>query len=623
MKRKKIAILTLHLNFGGVEKASIDLANLLSNDYEVEIINMYDTKPAFEINEKVKVITLSKLYPNKEEFKKSIKSKNPFKIFKEGFKSLKILYMRSHLMKKFLIKNKYDIIISSRYLYTKVINSKKIKGFKIAVEHRHHNNDKKYINAIKKCTTNIDCLVSVSKELNNFYSKVISTKTKYIPNFLDYDILDKNYKKEKLIITVGRLSKEKGHVDLIKVFNEIHKELPDYKLVLAGDGVERKRIEEEIDNYNLKDFIILTGFIDKKRLNEYYKKTKISLVTSFEESFGLMAIEAGSFKVPVITFSTATGVVEIMNGNSIVIEDRNIKKMASKCIELLKDKERYLEIANLSFENSKLFSSTNVKNMWIDLIERGRNMTTNKEIYNRIYGKSTLEFYNKIDKEILNYKKKFIITVNPEFMMMKNKDDEVNKMLSDKSIELIPDGILIVKTAKYYNIPIKERITGCDLTKHLLEFANENKRSVYLFGSSKEVMKRMVELIKKEYKGIKLLGYVDGYVKDKKLVFKDIIEKKADINIIALGMPLQEKLIYEHIDQAKNGIFVGVGGSFDVISGMKKRAPKLFIKLNLEWFYRIVTEPKRLKRFYNYNVKYLKYIKKDARESKDENKISN
>lgn len=76
-------------------------------------------------------------------------------------------------------------------------------------------------------------------------------------------------------------------------------------------------------------------------------------------------------------------------------------------------------------------------------------------------------------------------------------------------------------------------------------------------------------------------------------MFEKIAKEKPDIVLVALGIPLQEKLIYKHLDQFNKGIFVGVGGSFDVISGHKKRAPKIFIKLNLEWLYRILKEPKR------------------------------
>ena len=75
--------------------------------------------------------------------------------------------------------------------------------------------------------------------------------------------------------------------------------------------------------------------------------------------------------------------------------------------------------------------------------------------------------------------------------------------------------------------------------------------------------------------------------------------------LVALGIPQQELLIYNNLNNFNKGIFIGVGGSFDVLSGTKKRAPKLFIKLKLEWLYRIVCEPKRLKRFFRYNVKFL------------------
>ena len=91
---------------------------------------------------------------------------------------------------------------------------------------------------------------------------------------------------------------------------------------------------------------------------------------------------------------------------------------------------------------------------------------------------------------------------------------------------------------------------------------------------------------------------------------KDIVKKKPDICMVALGIPYQEKLISKYFDKVNKGIYIGVGGSFDVMSGTKKRAPKIFIKLNLEWLYRIMTEPKRLKRFWNSNVKFMFKIKK-------------
>ena len=99
-------------------------------------------------------------------------------------------------------------------------------------------------------------------------------------------------------------------------------------------------------------------------------------------------------------------------------------------------------------------------------------------------------------------------------------------------------------------------------------------------------------------------------MQDKDKVFREISKLNPDIILVALGIPIQEKLIYKHLNEFNKGIFVGVGGSFDVISGHKKRAPKIFVKLNLEWLYRIICEPKRIKRFYNNNVKFLLKVRK-------------
>ena len=96
----------------------------------------------------------------------------------------------------------------------------------------------------------------------------------------------------------------------------------------------------------------------------------------------------------------------------------------------------------------------------------------------------------------------------------------------------------------------------------------------------------------------------NGYVEDKNKVFETIEELEPDIILVALGMPVQEKLIYESLDKFNKGIFVGVGGSFDVLSGTKKRAPEFFIKHNLEWLYRIAKEPSRIRRFYDNNIKF-------------------
>lgn len=233
-----------------------------------------------------------------------------------------------------------------------------------------------------------------------------------------------------------------------------------------------------------------------------------------------------------------------------------------------------------------------------------------RKLFDKLYKKSAQSFYEILSDNLKNNKKTFVVTANPETFMISEKNEDVRKMLLDKETVMVPDGIGVLKAGKKIGYNIEERITGIDIANELLKFGNEQKKSIYLFGSKQEVIDSMKIVIKEQYPNLKLVGTSNGYVTDKDKVFDEIVKLEPDIVLVALGIPLQEMLIYKHLNKFKKGIFVGVGGSFDVMSGMKKRAPKIFIKLNLEWLYRIMKEPKRLKRFYNSNVKFILEIRK-------------
>ncbi|MBR5322870.1 MAG: WecB/TagA/CpsF family glycosyltransferase [Clostridia bacterium] len=232
-----------------------------------------------------------------------------------------------------------------------------------------------------------------------------------------------------------------------------------------------------------------------------------------------------------------------------------------------------------------------------------------KQYLKKIYGGSQEEYYSVLKKDLICGTRKFIITVNPEILIMSEKDNQISTMLLDQNASLIPDGIAVVKACKTLNIPITEKIAGVEIAEFLLKEADNQNKSLYLFGASNEVIELLVKKIAVCYPNAKLLGYSNGYVQDKEKVFDEIASLSPDICMVALGVPTQEKLIYKHLDRFEKGVFIGVGGSFDVISGAKSRAPQFFLKHNLEWLYRIMKEPKRLKRFYDNNIKFLFKIK--------------
>ncbi len=234
-----------------------------------------------------------------------------------------------------------------------------------------------------------------------------------------------------------------------------------------------------------------------------------------------------------------------------------------------------------------------------------------KKFLKKLYKNDKKSYFEILKKDLKNKNKKFIVTVNPETLMIAEKDLELKEILEDDNVSFVSDGIGVVKAAKMIGVDVKERIPGVEIAEKLFEFANESKKSLYLFGAKQEVLNNLKEKIEKIYPNIKLLGMTNGYVENKDEEFQKIIKKEPDIVLVALGIPAQEKLIYKYFKDFKKGIFVGVGGSFDVLSETKKRAPQIFIKTNTEWLYRILKEPKRIKRFWNNNVKFIFKIRKE------------
>lgn len=230
--------------------------------------------------------------------------------------------------------------------------------------------------------------------------------------------------------------------------------------------------------------------------------------------------------------------------------------------------------------------------------------------FNKLYQGSQKEFHALVKKNLFENKRMFVVTANPEAFIHGSKNPEIASLLLDDATTVIADGIGIVKGAKKLGIPMEERIPGVELAEALLAYGSEGKKSIFFLGAKKEVLSALTALVAKKYPDLNVVGEVDGYVPDKDAVFETIKELKPDIVLVALGIPSQELLIYRHLKDFEKGIFVGVGGSFDVISGTKQRAPKFFIDHNLEWLYRIAKEPKRIKRFYENNVKFLLKLKK-------------
>ncbi|MGN1330301.1 MAG: glycosyltransferase [Clostridia bacterium] len=370
---KKITILSLHLDVGGAENAISSISNILAKENEVEIISTYkiNEKPAFHIDDRVKIkYLLEDLKPNREKFRNAIKSFDVLKILKEGFYSLKVLYFRKKKMKEAIKECDSDIIISTRLLYNKWLGKYgKDDSIKIAQEHNHHNGNIKIIRKTINSLKNIDYFMPVSQELADFYSDALKeTKTKcvYIPHSLDIYPDKTSDLDRKNLVSVGRLSPEKGFLDLIDVFKGIHDLDNDVKLYIAGDGPQKAAVEERIRELELEESVILLGFVSKKELEKIYLNSSVYVMTSFTESFGLVLIEAESYGIPSVVFDSAQGAKEIIeNGkNGYLISNRNKNLMIKKVLDLLYDNDLKKSMGVYARKNSEKYKVENIEKIW-------------------------------------------------------------------------------------------------------------------------------------------------------------------------------------------------------------------------------------------------------------------
>lgn len=198
-----------------------------------------------------------------------------------------------------------------------------------------------------------------------------------------------------------------------------------------------------------------------------------------------------------------------------------------------------------------------------------------------------------------------IYTPNTEIVMEAKKERQLKELLNKGDL-IIPDGIGLIYASRIRKKPLKERVTGFDLSIKMLEIANENNYSLYLLGGEEGVSKKAGENIKLKYPNINIVGYRNGYFKgshngnpnhiEERNIISEINDLKPDIIFVGLGFPRQEKWIEYNKKQINSKVIIGNGGVMDILSGNSKRAPEIFQKLGLEWFYRLLQEPSRIKR---------------------------
>jgi N-acetylglucosaminyldiphosphoundecaprenol N-acetyl-beta-D-mannosaminyltransferase len=199
---------------------------------------------------------------------------------------------------------------------------------------------------------------------------------------------------------------------------------------------------------------------------------------------------------------------------------------------------------------------------------------------------------------IEGFEKVNIISGNPEVLFNGLNDQMLKENFNDKTSIIIPDGVGTVIASKLLKEPVQEKIAGIDVVREVLIKANLQEKSIYLLGAKEETLKKCVENIKLEFPKLKIAGFHNGFfdLNNCDSIIEDIKECEPWAIFVAMGSPRQEIFIKKVMDDVNTHIFMGVGGVFDIFAGELKRAPKWMLMLGLEWLYRVLKEPFRIKR---------------------------
>lgn len=215
----------------------------------------------------------------------------------------------------------------------------------------------------------------------------------------------------------------------------------------------------------------------------------------------------------------------------------------------------------------------------------------------KVFNKGLKELLIEIEKK----EKVNIISGNPEVLFNGLNNQKLNENFKKDYSIIIPDGVGTVIASKILKNPVKEKIAGIALMEEILIKCAKEGKGIYLLGAKEEILKECTLKLVGKFKSLIIVSSHNGYfdINNCEDIIKDIKATKPYAIFVAMGSPKQEQFIEEHIEELPCKIYMGVGGCFDVFSGKAKRAPKWMITIGLEWLYRVIKEPWRIKRLWS------------------------
>ena len=234
-------------------------------------------------------------------------------------------------------------------------------------------------------------------------------------------------------------------------------------------------------------------------------------------------------------------------------------------------------------------------------------MTPVRILNGHFHALTIIEAVDTIAAQIRGGMRGYVATVNVAILMMMRSDPRLQRFV-DRATLVLADGQPLVFASRWISTPLPERVAGIDLLEALLARAERERFRVYLLGAHPAVVSTAARRIQARWPGLMLCGVGDGYfsAEDAADRARAVARSGADILVVGMGVPRQEYFLETHWEMLGARVAIGVGGSFDVLAGVRLRAPTAFRTLGLEWLFRLVQEPRRLwKRYLVTNSKFL------------------
>ncbi len=191
----------------------------------------------------------------------------------------------------------------------------------------------------------------------------------------------------------------------------------------------------------------------------------------------------------------------------------------------------------------------------------------------------------------------YAVTPNPEIILESQKNEKLASAIRSASM-VLPDGVGVIYASHILGSPIKNRIPGIDFASALMARLSENGRKVFLLGAKPGVAELAGERLSERYPGLVICGVNDGYFEedDIEYIIEKINSESPDLVLVCLGSPKQEIWMKQNAELLDAGLMIGLGGALDVYAGVVERAPRKWRSMGLEWLYRLIKEPRRIKR---------------------------